>query len=59
MASVLGQPGVLGDKAEVLGVERVEAAEGHVLEAVEVVVARRRRQLETKVSRNDASMRGD
>jgi len=42
VASVLGQPGMLGDEAEVLGVERVEAAESHVLEAVEVVVARRR-----------------
>jgi hypothetical protein len=31
---------VLGHEAEVLGVEGVEAAEGDVLQAVEVVMAR-------------------
>jgi len=39
---------VFGDEAKVLGVEGVEAAEGDVFEAVEVVVARRRRQLPEK-----------
>ena len=38
MAGVLGQPGVLGHEPEELAVRGVEAAERHVLQAVEVVL---------------------
>ena len=38
VAGVLGQPRVLGHEAEVGAVGRVEPAEGHVLQAVEVVL---------------------
>ena len=39
--SSLAEPGMLGDEAEVAEVGGVEAAEGHVLQAVEVVLRRR------------------
>ena len=39
-SSSLAEHGVLGDEAEVAEVGGVEAAEGHVLQAVEVVLRR-------------------
>ena len=50
MTSVFWKSRMFGDESEVFRIERMKSAERDVLEAVEVIVTRRRGKLEGKIS---------